>query len=390
MHRDQHDAPLRLRLVTVLVILVGVLGLLATACGGEDGAEEGAPEAAETSPDAGDEATGKKLKVAWLLFGPENDGGWNLTHLAAEEPIKERFGSSVELVKTDNVPFTEEAGQITQRFIDEGANVVIDTVGLGEIFTDVCADNADVTCLQVVPPGQLPENTGGYWVEHWIPAYTTGVVAGLLTESNTVGYVSAFDIPLITSSINSFTLGCRSVNPECKTRVITVNDYFDPSATAKAANSLIDAGADVIRGYTDDPSYCPVAEQRGVFVIGEFWDASSQCPNWIATSTMWNFSDYYLSQLEAIQSGTWQQEDLVYIPAEGVFSLGEWGPNVPTEVREQTEQTFEDLKAGNVNPFVGPITDNTGKVRVEEGETLERDFLYSGWEWPVEGVTSSR
>ena len=35
---------------------------------------------------------------------------------------------------------------------------------------------------------------------------------------------------------------------------------------------------------------------------------------------------------------------------------------------------------------MGPIKDNTGKVRVPAGEELSDEFLYGEWEWYVDGI----
>ncbi len=64
---------------------------------------------------------------------------------------------------------------------------------------------------------------------------------------------------------------------------MVVNEYWTPPKSSQAANSLVDAGADVLRGGIDVPSLGLVAEERGVFAIAEFWDGAPQCPNQIAT-----------------------------------------------------------------------------------------------------------
>jgi basic membrane protein A len=333
-------------------------------------------------------ASAKQLKVAFLLYGAQNDGGWNLAHLASWATLKKKFGKSLTLVKTDNIPFADAAGQITQRLIDDGANVVIDTVGLAEIFTKVCAKNPKAKCLQGGAVGDLPPNTSGFWVHHWVPAYVAGVTAGLLTKSNTVGFVSPYAIPLVYTPINGFALGCRSVNKKCKVRVVTTNEYFSPPKTVQAANTLIDAGADVLRGYTDDPSYCRAADQRGVWSIPEFWDGSSQCPKSTATSTVWSFADYYADQIRKIQAGTWKQTDFQLIPATHTFKLGKWNAKVPASVRARVTKVLKDLISGKLNPYVGPIKDSKGKLMVKKGEKLSDKFLFSGWKWYVDGVVA--
>lgn len=338
----------------------------------------------------GDNGGGQpSLRIAQLLYGPEDDGGFNLANTAPRETLEAELGGEVEITYIDQVPFSEEAAQIAQRQVDQGANVLIDTVGLGDIFFRVCEDNPEINCIAYGALGDLPENVQGVWTEYWLKEYAAGQLAGRLTESNTVGFVSPFDVPFIRTIINSFALGCRDTNPDCQVRVIHVNEYFNPPKSSQAANSLVDAGADVLRGAIDDPSYCAVAEQRGVWAIPEFWDGTPQCPQQIATSTVWNWSDYMVRSAREMLGGTWEPTgDLELLPAHEVFTLGPWGPNVPEEVKSETEESFRALVSGDINPFVGPIADSSGTVRIKEGEEPTVEFYFNEWDWYVEGVVA--
>ena len=170
---------------------------------------------------------------------------------------------------------------------------------------------------------------------------------------------------------------------------MNVNEYFNPPKSSQAANSLVDAGADVLRGGIDDPSYCAVAEQRGVWAIAEFWDGTPQCPEQIATSTVWNWSDYMVETSQQMLDGTWAPTgELELVPADQLFSLGPWGPNVPEDVQTETEDSFAALLSGENDPFVGPITDSDGKVRIPEGDKPPVEFYFNDWDWYVEGVVA--
>jgi basic membrane lipoprotein Med (substrate-binding protein (PBP1-ABC) superfamily) len=366
-----------------LLCTIATLGVLLVGCGNSGSS----PPATSSAGQAATSASGKAhLKVAWIYTGPYNDGGWNVSHRVSQPPLAARFGSDLQQVSADNVPFTTVASNVTQRFIIEGANVVIDTAGYGDLFTKVCAQYPTVKCLEVSPIGTLPRNVDGYYAEHWIPAYAAGVAAGYLTKSGILGFVAPYNVPLVNVALNEFALGCQSVKPNCIVRTININNYFDPPVAAQAANSLIDAGADVLRGFTDDPTYCRVAQQRGVLALPDFADGTSACPQAVVTSTVWHWTSYYEKTVASIQAGTWNPTSLRFIPASIAFTLGPWGPKVPATVRQKVEQVFARLQAGTLDPFVGPIYDSHGKLRVPAGTKLTNQFLYSGWTWFVKGV----
>ena len=106
----------------------------------------------------------------------------------ARAPWPRRLGSSYTQVESDNVPYTDQAGQVFEQFVvATGANVLVDTVGYGDIFTKVCDAHPDVYCIQTAPFTKLGPNTSGWFAKLWMAEYTAGVAAGLTTKTNTVG-----------------------------------------------------------------------------------------------------------------------------------------------------------------------------------------------------------
>ena len=70
------------------------------------------------------------------------------------------------------------------------------------------------------------------------------------------------------------------------------------------------------------------------------------------------------------------------------MELSDFGPEVPQEVQDQVLQTVDDLDAGNIVAFAGPIKDQEGNVVVADGEVLTDDLM-SNVDWMVEGMIGS-
>ena len=335
----------------------------------------------------------KELNVTWLYTGPENDGGYNVINEVAMNAMTSVPGVTVNAIY--NVPYSDEGSQMVRQAIASGANVIVDTVGLGPLFTDVCAEQPDkVVCYSGADAEPQPVNSKSWWLEDWNFGYVAGVAAGLTTKSNIVGMVVPYEIPLAVQAINTFALGCQSVNPECEVKVVYTNSYFDPTAATQASKTLVSAGADVLRNITDDPSFCKVAEAEGVFAVGEYNDFESQCPKSIVTSTVWDFSNYMIEQAKLIQAGEfvgtgeYAPEFTKITNEQGGPRLGTFGSFVPQDVKDQVQGTFDEMVAGK-NFLVGPIYDTKGVERVPAGEELQPDFLHHSWDWFVKGVTTS-
>jgi basic membrane protein A len=109
---------------------------------------------------------------------------------------------------------------------------------------------------------------GNYFGRMYQARYLSGMVAGAMTKSNTLGYVAAFPIPEVIRGINAFTLAPRPVNPDVQVRVVWTKTWYDPATEKEAAKSLLDVGADVIAQHQDSPGPQEAAQEKGVYSVG--------------------------------------------------------------------------------------------------------------------------
>jgi basic membrane protein A len=360
------EARRSLAVVGVIAIVVGVVGAGV------------APAVARTGT--------TPLKVVWLYYGPKQDKGWNSTNAAAEAQVAATYGKRVANVDAVNVPFSNQATQIAEQEVAQGAGVLVDFSGFGSLVTKVCTAHKEIKCLEVAPQGPMPPNTVGWTPQYWAAEYVAGVAAGSETRSNTTGYILPYQIPLAYGPLNSFTLGCRSVDPRCVVRTEVTNNYYNPPVEAQAANTLIDAHADVLRAWLNDQAFCVVAQKHGVKAVGEFFDASAQCPTSIITTVTMNFSKFYVAEIGGILSGQFHHANFIVLPVESSIGLGRFGSFVSAQARNRVRTTLARLASGKLNPWSGPISDTKGAVRVPRGKKLSPVFIYGKWNWFVSGV----
>lgn len=354
--------------------------------------------------------SGDTTKVTLMYAGPKDDGGYNQASVDVGTAIEEAYGDEVEVTHADNVPYTEEAGQVAEQLVNTGTDVIIDTSGYGESLYNVCSDNQEaVDCLVPLPlvlagEGELAPNMAGFYGEWWKANFVMGAAAGLMTETDVIGAVNPLDIPLTNSFMNSFMLGCQYTNPGCRMRVITVNTYFDPPAASQAADTLADAGADVITGWVNDASPCVAAEGRGLLAVGNYYDYSAACPTASIGTAAWagdNWEKWFVEQVGFVRDGTFEEKSggtVHEIPfGEGMEAVLD-KKNLPPDVRAQVEKLSAEIKSGELNPYTGPIVDSTGKTRVPKGEefdledpanahpSLAEGGVIYGWDWQVDGI----
>jgi basic membrane lipoprotein Med (substrate-binding protein (PBP1-ABC) superfamily) len=216
------------------------------------------------------------------------------------------------------------------------------------------------------------------------------VAAGLMTESDKLGFVAAFPLGWTLTFINAYELGAQSVNPDAQTVVAYTFGWGDAAKEAEATNSLINQGADVITMHVDSPAtVISAAESRGVYSIGFQSLAAQQfAPEGWVTGIGYTLGDTLTWLTSTAIDGTWEPIFLRCGIADGCMAMAPYGPNVPQEVKDAVDQARADIEAGTKVVFAGPIVDQDGAVRVAEGEELTADLMGSV-DWFVEGVVGS-
>jgi basic membrane lipoprotein Med (substrate-binding protein (PBP1-ABC) superfamily) len=213
-----------------------------------------------------------------------------------------------------------------------------------------------------------------------------GMAAGLMTETNKLGYIGSYPVQSVYASVNSFHLGARSVNPDVETKVVLINSWFDPAKANQAANALIDDGVDFVMDIMDETAALQVEEKRGVWAATWNTDQRAAAPTKYVSSVSLNWKKFYTDEVGAFLNGTWKGDRTILLPLGDGVDRDAWGPNVPGEVQQQVDAIRDKMLKENFNPFVGPIKDATGAVRVEAGHVMTEMELYL-WDWAVEGVS---
>lgn len=361
------------------------LSLGAVACGGSG-------DGTATGGDADGAASGDVKKVSFLYAGPLKDGGFNESIAAIAASLDE--SPDIEVANTDNIPFTDRAGRVLEQLVASGTDVIVDAAGVADQVIAVCESHPSISCLTVYPQGDLPANVGGWSHDWWNQEYAQGVAAGLTMKedpdsTNTIGWVQSFEIPLTFAVVNAHLLGCQSVNPDCKMRLININNYYDPPGSTQAAETLADAGVDMLNSWVNDTSVCQVAERRGLPTFGHYYDYRASCPTSMIRSALQLGEGWFTSQIEAMAAGDWTPETPILPLEPGSSWFSEWGAEVSEDVQRQTDAVIAQLQSGELKPFAGPIKDQKGTVRIKEGDAVSPEVLYSGWDWYVEGVIAS-
>ncbi|MGB9834296.1 MAG: BMP family ABC transporter substrate-binding protein [bacterium] len=331
--------------------------------------------------------TEKKLKVVFIYVGPIGDGGWTYEHDQGRKMLEQEV-PGVETTYVESVPEGADATKVIRDFAQKGYDVIITTsFGYMDPTIEVAKDFPNIIFLHCSGYKTAP-NVGTYFGKIEEPRYLSGLVAGKMTKSNLIGYVAAYPIPEVIRGINAFTLGVRAVNPDAEVRVVWTNTWYDPAKERQAAEGLLDVGCDIIAQHQDTPGPQQAAEARGVYGIGYDSDMSKFAPKAVLTSPIWKWGVYYVDAIKRIKAGTWKTEQYWGGMKDGIVDLAPLASFVPDDVKKLVEDKKKEImegKFGIFDIFSGPLKDQSGQIRVEEGKKMTADEILN-MKWFVEGV----
>jgi simple sugar transport system substrate-binding protein len=347
--------------------------------------EEAAPAASEPASAASVAAKPEPLKVAFAYVGPVGDGGWTFAHDNARKALEKEFGDKIVTTFVEKVPEGADAERVFNDLIGQGNKLIFGTTfGYMEPMLKVAADHPDIKFEHATGYKTAP-NMRTYDARTYEGAYMAGVIAGSMTKTNVLGVVGSIPIPEVIRNIDSFTLGAQSVNPKVKTKVVWVNQWFDPPKETEAATALINGGADILMQNTDSPAVLKTAEEKGKRAFGWDSDMTAYGPKAHLASSIINWGPYYIKATKDALEGTWTTGQAWWGVKEGAIDLVSIADDVPAEVKDKVAKVKEGLKDGSFVIWKGPLVDNTGKEVLAKDAVADDAFL-GGVKFYVKGV----
>ena len=342
-----------------------------------------------TAANAADE-----VKVGFVYLTTPGDHGWTYAHEVARQDVEKHFGDKVETTFVENVPEGPDSARVIRELAKQGNEIIFTTsFGYMDHTIKVAKEFPNVKFEHVTGYKRSPNVATGN-IRFYEGRYVQGVVAGLMTKSNKIGYLASFPIPEVIQGINAFGIGLRSVNPKAEVSVIWVNSWYDPVKEADAAKVHIAEGADILAQHTDSPAMLQTAQKAGVHGFGQSSDMKAFAPKAQLFSSVNNWGPYYISKIQQMMDGKWSTGEgpdhwagNTWVGMADDYLVLSPFENMPADVAKAAAQAAADIKSGKNKIFTGPIKDNAGKLRVPAGKTLNDGELFQTLDYYVDGIS---
>lgn len=194
-------------------------------------------------------------------------------------------------------------------------------------------------------------------------SFLVGAIAGLVTETDKVGFVGGMDIPLIHKFEVGYAEGVKHVNPHAEVIVAYAGSgpeaFHDPVKGKSLALSQFGRGADIIfqaAGSTGN-GVIDAAQERGLFAIGVDANQNYMAPGHVLTSMLKRVDVSVFEIIKEVVEGKFTGGKHVYgLEIDGVgYALDEYNRDLLTQdVIDRVEEIKAEIVSGKVQ-----VTDYT-------------------------------
>ena len=326
--------------------------------------------------------TKDNIMVGFVYIGSITDHGYTE---AQDQSRLALVNMGIQTMYKENVPENSDCEKAIRDLIDAGCNVIYTTsFGFMDSTINVAKDFPNVK-FGHCSGFKTAENVSTYFGKMYEARYLAGIVAGLKTKSNKIGYVAAFPISECIRGINGFARGVQSVNPDATIDVVWTNTWFDPTKEKQGALELLNRGCDVIEQHQDTTAPQVAAEEKGAFAIGYNVPTPSAAPKAYLTAPIFHWDTFVKDDVLQILGGTWQSRKYWEGLNSGMVDLAPLSDLVAPGTVDAVAVARTAIENGLLKIFEGPIYDQNGTEKVPAGSVMTDDEVWN-MTWFVKGV----
>lgn len=298
------------------------------------------------------------VTVGFLYYKTAETSGWTYSHNLGCMYLKEAMADDINVRIYDGLTGEKDCMEAIERAIFDGCRVIFTTsprflgasIRSGMKYPDIKILNCSLNSYS----GHLRT----YYGRLYEAKFLVGMLAGILSSTDHIGYMADFPIYGTTANINAFALGVKVVNPTAWVHLawssqkgVSAKEIF------KEAHVSHISGADTI-----NPS-------RASRLYG-LYDLDEKTGGLVA-SPIWHWGKFYQRILQTILNGNWSRSASAVMGS----SINYWwgissgmvdmitSSSVPRRTLRLVELVKKQIVNGEFQIFSGELRDQNGVVR---------------------------
>ncbi len=376
--------------ITWLLLVLLALALVAAQCGGPAATEapaqateapaqpQEAPTEAAPAPAPAEESG--PFRVAIVMPSPTTDMAWGESIYDSLLRLQEETGgeANFEIAYSEGMFNVTDAAAAIRDYADSGYDLVIaHGTQYGTSLFEIAPDYPDTSfawgTATDTGADQGLNNVFAYEARAEQGGFVNGVLAAHLTQSGVLGVVGPVEAGDAKLYIDGFVAGAKYANADITVNVSYTGSFGDTALAAEAANTHIQAGADILTGSAQQVvGAIGVAKEKGVLWMGTQADQSPLAPDIVAATQFYDWVPALRDMMEKHQSGT--MGGVVYsltLDNGGLQML--YSDNLDQNAVAAAKDTEAAIAAGSIDPFTAEA--GAGAAMADEAAaTLNYDF----------------
>ncbi len=296
------------------------------------------------------------FRIAVVAPSPTNDLAFTQSMFDAVSAIQnERGADSIEIAFSEGMFVVDDAAAAIRDYATEGYDLVIAHGSqYGSSLQEIAPDFPDTSFAWGTTVDTFGlDNVYAYEARSEQGGFANGVLAARMSESGILGVVGPIETGDAKLYVDGFVAGATSVDPSIEVNVNWIGSFSDVALASEAAQTHINAGADVLTGTAQMVvGAVGVAEGNGVLWFGTQANQSSLAPSIVAANQVYDWTVVLDPMIDNILAGTLGGESFELTLANGGLAI-EYNSEVaiPDSVMAVADATINGIVDGSIDPL---------------------------------------
>ena len=327
------------------IILLLLMAMLLTACGGK----------ADKDGDG-------VFRVAVIMPSNINDLAFSQSMYDALVKIQKDMGGpeKMELVYSESMFVVDDAAAAIRDYASQGFDLVIAHGSqYGSSLREIAPDFPETAFAHGTTVDTFVSeginNVFAYEAASDQGGFVNGYMAGLLTKSNVIGVVGPIETGDAKLYIDGFINGVKASNPNAQVNVNYIGSFSDVALASEAANTHIQAGADLLTGTAQMVvGAIGVAEENNVLWFGTQSSQTSLAPSVVVANQVYDWTVVLNDIIDLIGDGTYGGKAYkVTLENKGLVMDFNSSYALPADVKQAADDTIKGITDGSINTGAG-------------------------------------
>ena len=314
------------------------------------------------------------VSVAFIHAREPGISPWIATHEEGVNDLKASLGDRVSVRSYFHADSPEEAEQLLDQAVAEGAQVIFTTTPqLGRSALKAAVKYPKVrffNCSVNTPYSSVRSYYGRVFEGKFI----TGASAGAMSENDSIGYVGSYPIFGVPTGINAFALGAQLTNPRAKVQLRWSCLPGNHVEEFRKQDIHVISNKDVP---TPDKIHQDFGGY-GTYVVDENGDMTP------LASPVWRWGRFYEHVVRSILAGTWEDNEAKAVNywwgvRSGVIDVA-LSDKLPEGLRLLVNMLRRGLRDGSIEVFRRRLVTQDGRVINDGSRSLSmNELLHMDW-----------